>query len=315
MQVNAITHFQINACKSITRPQSIISIFNTKIDSLCDTGASVSCINSKLMSQLQKQYGNYKFPLIPVGNVRISDAQGNDMKMTEKRRLPCRLSSGKSTFINAYVIENLSSDLLLGMDFLSSQKAVLDCQSNSVKYDTDNLSKKLVINHIQHTSAEKDHQMQKLLAFDHEMNQLEYEPSAYLKLGKETTIVPLSLLSVKAHIIQPDDLTRMKFAKANLAEVKGPEDSILNVVVSVENMQAQVKIINSTCSPKLISKSEIIGELRLVPANFESSSLQLKEKFGQIHVFGPDVKQNRLKVNSLKSFETGQDSDLSLIHI
>ena len=99
------------------------TIFGKTVSCFCDTGTTVSVINEDLLKTLKE-----------ANSIKISDCKpefmvlavnGNPLPVVGKATLPFKLGSRK--FCQEFYIIKISSNLILGLDFLSKQKAIIDC--------------------------------------------------------------------------------------------------------------------------------------------------------------------------------------------
>ena len=124
--INAIVinHLASNS----TRPFIPSYVYGKRIDWLADTGAGISCIDSKLLLGL-----NIDPSTVISANIEPVSASGHDLHVLNCTFLPIRINGHVYTF-PVYVIENLASKAILGHDFLSRFAAVIDAAANSVQF-------------------------------------------------------------------------------------------------------------------------------------------------------------------------------------
>ena len=92
-----------------------ISILNKQVETVCDSGASVSCISEKLFNQINE---NHRVNLQP-STTRLSSA--NQMPNQIKRTVSVPIKIGSKTYEHTfYVLIEAASDCLLVIDFLEA---------------------------------------------------------------------------------------------------------------------------------------------------------------------------------------------------
>ncbi len=103
--------------------------YNTEVETLVDTGASTNYISQDLVTRIMVYQ-----PLIiedSINNVQI----GDKTVIKSKGRVLLRISIGGFIFVVPFVIlENISFDAVLGMEFLKRSQAIIDADDNSLYF-------------------------------------------------------------------------------------------------------------------------------------------------------------------------------------
>ena len=152
------------------RPHLNIKLdYNHKVKALVDTGSSICIGDSSLIDHLIN-----KFPIAQPVNV-------TDVHNTRKPTLGCFTASIsvedpmlhplKEEQINIHMTENLSSELILGTDFLSDHGAIIDVKSNSTVFLPNNhfpvsLCQKPIINEAFALVATKETEIEDLTNYN-----------------------------------------------------------------------------------------------------------------------------------------------------
>jgi predicted aspartyl protease len=115
-----ITHIKPSG-SSISIPVEINSL---KISAVVDTAAQVTVINKNLLKQMK--------PNPVLGNlIKLTNAEKG--KSINSRMIQVRLVIGKNTFKVAAFAAPISDAMLLGLDFLKVQKAIVNLKENTLK--------------------------------------------------------------------------------------------------------------------------------------------------------------------------------------
>jgi predicted aspartyl protease len=95
-----------------------------KISAVVDTAAQVTVINENLLKQMK--------PNPVLGNlIKLTNAEKG--KSINSRMIQVRLVIGKNTFKVAAFAAPISDAMLLGLDFLKVQKAIVNLKENTLK--------------------------------------------------------------------------------------------------------------------------------------------------------------------------------------
>ncbi|KAM7307869.1 uncharacterized protein ISCGN_011505 [Ixodes scapularis] len=106
-----------------------VSIDGHDVTAHVDTGADYSVISRRLATQLKKVTTESNGPLIRTAGGHLVPPSG---------RCTSRVSIRGHTYLTTFVIlEQCSRDLILGMDFLTDNGALIDLPSKSVSFSTD----------------------------------------------------------------------------------------------------------------------------------------------------------------------------------
>ena len=107
-----------------------IQIDNIKTGTLLDTGSDRSVISQKLMQKLGK-----KWILLPPEVQIFKLASGQILKAKNAVFLTFRAAQTDIVY-KFHILENLQHEIILGKDFMTDYKAVIDFNDNTIKFDT-----------------------------------------------------------------------------------------------------------------------------------------------------------------------------------
>jgi hypothetical protein len=97
---------------------------------MIDTGAQISCLSAEFLQQLIDK--NVIFEKVPATNVYIKGATGVKSKRVQFQvYLPLIFSSSnceRPIYSHFYVVEKLAIPIILGFNWLYSQRAIIDLQ-------------------------------------------------------------------------------------------------------------------------------------------------------------------------------------------
>lgn len=132
---------------------------------MLDSGSEVNAINKAYCDRLEKQHGS-KFTKLPVQNVQVVSALGKKhKKVTHQVMLQVKFRN-QIVHIVFLIIDNLNSDVLLGVNFMKQNKIILNFDMNfmqindeQIKFIEDQLSE-VRISHIQIQQAEFERELQ-----------------------------------------------------------------------------------------------------------------------------------------------------------
>lgn len=101
-----------------------------KIPALIDSGASVSCIQKSLIDKLKQ---NHEFDIYPTKLAEVTGVGGERHSVLGAVRLPVKISGVifEQEFI---VIKQLHHSLILGIDFMTSNRCVIDFHYNVLSF-------------------------------------------------------------------------------------------------------------------------------------------------------------------------------------
>jgi len=122
-------------CKISDRPELEIKLRDNIFYALLDTGASVSAIAENTFKVLQQNLPDgQSLNVLPVNGVTVSTAlRSKDKKVTSQVLLSFSVANFDADCI-FLVVPNLSTPFILGDDWLSKYKVILDYQTNMVKF-------------------------------------------------------------------------------------------------------------------------------------------------------------------------------------
>ena len=111
-----------------------ISILNKQVESVCDSGASVSCLSEELFNQINE---NHQVKIQP-STTRLSSA--NQMPIQIKGTVSVPIKIGPKPYEHTfYVLIEAASDCLLGLDFLETNKCDALFSERKLKIDRNTL--------------------------------------------------------------------------------------------------------------------------------------------------------------------------------
>ena len=106
-----------------------VKIFNTFIVSLIGTGCSVTVISENIARKLKIQIT----PLSPDDTKFLFGANGNRIKLFGKANISVKIG-GLAIPYDFSVVQNLTQDLILGHDFLTTTKALINYSDNTITF-------------------------------------------------------------------------------------------------------------------------------------------------------------------------------------
>ena len=107
-----------------------ISILSKQVETVCDSGASVSCLSEKLFNQINE---NHQVKIQP-STTRLSSA--NQMPIQTKGTVSVPIKTGPKTYEHTfYVFIEAASDCLLGLEFLETNKCDALFSERNLKID------------------------------------------------------------------------------------------------------------------------------------------------------------------------------------
>jgi len=121
--------------KLVNRPELEIQVCDHIFYALLDTGASVSAIAENTFNDLQHNLPDGRsLNVLPVNGVTVSTAiRSRSKKVTSQVLLPFSVAKFDADCI-FLVVPNLATPFILGDDWLSRYKVILDYQTNMVKF-------------------------------------------------------------------------------------------------------------------------------------------------------------------------------------
>ncbi|UYV66855.1 hypothetical protein LAZ67_4003110 [Cordylochernes scorpioides] len=123
-RINLIVNLQEN--KTIR-----IVICGMPIEGLIDTGAMVSCIDEDLVKKLELK-------IIPDKNLKLKSAGDQKLNAIGKSRVKFKINK-KEYEIEMIILKKCNPVIILGDDFLSQNKALINCQNNTLWVESPNV--------------------------------------------------------------------------------------------------------------------------------------------------------------------------------
>ena len=109
------------------RPTCITNVHNQSLRTMIDSGAECSIINSQMLSRIPPEY----YQKVKGTPIRMKSATGDIIPCDSSYLI--RMKIGNASFtqkVNA--VDGLKYTLLLGADFLTTQRVILDCANRTV---------------------------------------------------------------------------------------------------------------------------------------------------------------------------------------
>ncbi|UYV81060.1 hypothetical protein LAZ67_19002681 [Cordylochernes scorpioides] len=108
-----------------------IVIKGMPIEGLIDTGAMVSCIDEELVKNLELKF-------IPDKNLKLKSADNQKLNAIGKSRVKFKINK-KEYEIEMIILKKCNPVIILGDDFLSQNKALINCQNNTLWVESPNI--------------------------------------------------------------------------------------------------------------------------------------------------------------------------------
>src|SRR5262249_10366739 len=128
-RVFAVTAEEAQAADNVTEGTILIDGFRARV--LCDSGATDSFLSACFVELLCNQYGR----AISVLSVPLSVASpGGSLSVTRSMSGIDVVVDGRSLVASVHILDMHHYDVILGMDWLSQNHALLDCQKRRVLF-------------------------------------------------------------------------------------------------------------------------------------------------------------------------------------
>ncbi|UYV77425.1 K02A2.6-like [Cordylochernes scorpioides] len=108
-----------------------IVIKGMPIEGLIDTGAMVSCIDEELVKKLEIKF-------IPDKNLKLKSADNQKLNAIGKSRVKFKINK-KEYEIEMIILKKCNPVIILGDDFLSQNKTLINCQNNTLWVESPNI--------------------------------------------------------------------------------------------------------------------------------------------------------------------------------
>ena len=116
--------------KRIVSNIEIFTLNNFHFNALVDTGATISVISKKFLNSVESSLHKIT-PIVPF-NIVLSIENSNDFKVTEKAEM-CFKINNQAILWHFYIIDNLTNNIVLGMDFLNEYEVTIKCNPFSLE--------------------------------------------------------------------------------------------------------------------------------------------------------------------------------------
>ncbi len=122
---------QLKSTSRFTTSIRLANPLHDPITALVDTGAERTCISTPLFNKMHT--GDQSLRLFNP-SVRLSGANGSPLSVKGAVRFPLALTPRISVTTDVIVCDNLSHDVILGLDVLISTRAVINMHEQSVMF-------------------------------------------------------------------------------------------------------------------------------------------------------------------------------------
>jgi len=121
--------------RMVKRPELHVEIFGISTSALLDSGASISAVSEQFFATLKSQTNTAsKLSTLPVTGVTISTAiQGRSKKITRQVYVPLSVFGHEAPGI-FLVIPHLSTEMILGDDWLTQYGVILNYVNHQVEF-------------------------------------------------------------------------------------------------------------------------------------------------------------------------------------
>ena len=131
--IMSIFSLSIFACNKSNRPIISVQTCGLSFDSLVDTGADISIISEKLFRQIPIDRRPQKLPHSPLS---LSTACGGTLQCRGRYLFPL-VVQGRTCLQPVFVVSNLNTPALLGIDFIHEHGLLYDGKSRQIKFSHD----------------------------------------------------------------------------------------------------------------------------------------------------------------------------------
>lgn len=131
-----------NRSSRVISPRLLANIGNKKISVLLDSGSEVTCISESLYEELKNIQGISE---LPVSNIAVLLAIGKK-RTTIKKQVQLKFMIGTLEFEYIFlVVSGLSSEILVGIDWLYHFSAIIDLKNKKISLKGKNIPDNLVL--------------------------------------------------------------------------------------------------------------------------------------------------------------------------
>ena len=256
---------------SAPRPHVQCIINTVPVSCLVDSGASITCIHPSVLRAIRSRNPTAAPASKDPFPCNVSSASGSPLSVLSRNTLCFTTPGGVPTSFPAFVIDNLSSNCILGTDFLKSTKAKADFTTNTISFNGGHVFS--------------------LCTSIPELNASSLATDCFPVLANTstTTIPPFSSRNISTKILLPPSATSV-LAPGTLLECHGDPSLILNGVISVlPDTTANVTCINLTSSPRLITKGTDLAHVSALPARDELLELLPASASNQVSLLATEA--------------------------
>lgn len=231
--------FQASLLNEVLSPEVKVKINGHEVNALIDTGATLSCLSQKTF---RKVFAQGKRPSRTTDAHKVRSANGSHFKVEGTYQIPFSIS-GKNYDFPTTVFANITSDMVLGIDFMHASGLSYDAGRREL-FRSDKTS---------------------------------HWKSADMELNEDVTLNPISNAVVTINVITRDQ-ARPGRACTAVATVNSNEHVITGgpALIQINKMgQAQMEIFNCNAYPLTIKRDSIIGMVEQILPEEEDSIAQL----------------------------------------
>lgn len=228
------------------RPHVRCIINNIPVSCLVDSGASITCIHPTVLHAIQRN-GLTDAPELPNPNLTITSAAGTTLAASSRNSLQFVTPDGNTTIFPTFIIPDLSSQCILGTDFLKATQAKADFTNNSISFNGGHIFS------LTSTTPQMD------------LASLETDSFPVLSCANSITIPACSSKHVATKILFPPD-AKFSLVPGDAVECHGDPNLVLNGIISIgDNDSASIMCINTSTEPRLINKGDDLAHISPLP--------------------------------------------------
>ncbi|KMQ82173.1 s68306 pol retrotransposon woot, partial [Lasius niger] len=137
--VDEVTAEDSKRAIGVTRPYATVSFGNLRVNCLIDTGAQISAVRKSFYDKLVEKKIDLR--VIPIRKFTLVGAFAEKGELIANKLFAKFALNGREFSHGLYVVKNLAYDMVLGLDYLSRNRAILRCKDNDFTVDFDEGSK------------------------------------------------------------------------------------------------------------------------------------------------------------------------------